>query len=399
MRKVNPSFRREKPEAAKKILLGGLSPAGDMVKTAELQYAVESLRRVFPKAELHVAEAEDGVPACGFPGGVPVEQLRGTIRQYDAFGWIGTPVSGGDLMPGAELLEFAAHHGVPTFVWGIGLERGAAAENGSEELERGGLFSRLAKLAGLAFFRRFGERKLARIRHCMEHGLRICRFAAAADGASLEELRRYQRGVNGTAGADSLLLATAAELPSDEFLIREGRMAAVAFDGKSAIPPAAPALLEKLAEELNLRFLLVADSSEDRSRLEKLRSSVSRGDELIRIDEFRSVEELLGWLGCCELVIGSSFPVILLGLNKLVPALGFGCGRRAEEYLERFRLPHFAAEEPIPERLTARAGVLLEYGEEFQDAALPIREALLEELTAAERALSAALTGSRRRRR
>ena len=67
--------------------------------------------------------------------------------------------------------------------------------------------------------------------------------------------------------------------------------------------------------------------------------------------------------------------------------------------MERFRLPHFAAAEPISERLVARAGLLLEYGEEFQDAALPVREALLEELTAAERALSAALTGNRRRRR
>ena len=104
MRRANPPSRREKPEAAKKILLGGVFPAGDMVKAAELRYAAESLRRVFPKAELHIA-GENGVPAYGFPGGVPVEQLRETIRQYDAFGWIGTPVSGGELMPGAELLE------------------------------------------------------------------------------------------------------------------------------------------------------------------------------------------------------------------------------------------------------------------------------------------------------
>lgn len=101
MRRANPPSRREKPEAAKKILLGGVFPAGDMVKAAELRYAAESLRRVFPKAELHIA-GENGVPAYGFPGGVPVEQLRETIRQYDAFGWIGTPVSGGELMPGAE---------------------------------------------------------------------------------------------------------------------------------------------------------------------------------------------------------------------------------------------------------------------------------------------------------
>ena len=397
MRRANPPSRREKPEAAKKILLGGVFPAGDMVKAAELRYAVESLRRVFPKAELHIA-GENGVPAYGFPGGVPVEQLRETIRQYDAFGWIGTPVSGGELMPGAELLEFASHHGVAAFVWGVGLERGATAESGAER-GRGGVFSRLAKLAGLSFFRRFGERKQARARHCLEHGLRTCRFAAAADAPSLEELRRYQRGVNGIAGADSLLLATSAVLPSDEFLIREGRMAAVAFGGREAIPPGTCALLERMAEELKVRFLLVAESPEGRSRLEKLRSGMARADEVARIGEFHSVEELLGGLGCCDLVIGNSFPVILLGLNKLIPAIGVGCGRRAGEYLERFRLPHFAAAEPISERLVARAGLLLEYGEEFQDAALPVREALLEELTAAERALSAALTGNRRRRR
>ena len=140
MRRANPPSRREKPEAAKKILLGGVFPAGDMVKAAELRYAAESLRRVFPKAELHIA-GENGVPAYGFPGGVPVEQLRETIRQYDAFGWIGTPVSGGELMPGAELLEFASHHGVAAFVWGVGLERGATAESGAER-GRGGVFSR-----------------------------------------------------------------------------------------------------------------------------------------------------------------------------------------------------------------------------------------------------------------
>ena len=66
MRRANPPSRREKPEAAKKILLGGVFPAGDMVKAAELRYAAESLRRVFPKAELHIA-GENGVPAYGFP--------------------------------------------------------------------------------------------------------------------------------------------------------------------------------------------------------------------------------------------------------------------------------------------------------------------------------------------
>ena len=38
MRRANPPSRREKPEAAKKILLGGVFPAGDMVKAAELHY-------------------------------------------------------------------------------------------------------------------------------------------------------------------------------------------------------------------------------------------------------------------------------------------------------------------------------------------------------------------------
>ena len=397
MRKANPPSRREKPEAAKKILLGGVLPAGDVVKAAELRYAVESLRRAFPKAELHVA-GENGVPAYGFPGGAPVEQLRGVIRQYDAFGWIGTPVSGGGLMPGAELLEFASHHGVPAFVWGAGLERGTADEAGPDR-GAGGLFSRLAKLAGFSFFRRFGERKQARIRRCLEHGLRTCRFAAAADAPSLEELRRYQRGVSGTAGADSLLAATSAVLPSDEFLIREGRMVAVAFGGQEAIPPGAGALLARMAEELKVRFLLVPESPEGRSRLEKLCSGIANAREVTHVGEFHSVEELLGGLGCCDLVIGNSFPVILLGLNKLVPAIGVGCGRRAGEFLKRFRLPQFAADEPGVERLIARAGLLLEYGEEFHDAALPVREALLAELAAAERALSTAVSGPRRRRR
>lgn len=397
MRRANPPSRREKPEAAKKILLGGVFPAGDMVKAAELRYAVESMRRAFPKAELHIA-GENGVPAYGFPGGAPVEQLRETIRQYDAFGWIGTPVSGGELMPGAELLEFASHHGVPAFVWGVGLEQGATAETGADR-GKGGVFSRLAKLAGFSFFRRFGERKQARTRHCLEHGLRTCRFAAAADAPSLEELRRYQRGVNGIAGADSLLPATSAVLPSDEFLIREGRMAAVAFDGKSAIPPGTGALLERMAEELKVRFLLVAESPEGRSRLEKLRSGMACAREATHVGDFHSVEELLGALGCCDLVIGNSFPVILFGLNKLTPVLGIGCGRRAGEFLKRFRLPLFTADDLASERLIARAGLLLEYGEEFHDAALPVREALLAELTAAERALSAAVSGPRRRRR
>lgn len=37
-------------------------------------------------------------------------------------------------------------------------------------------------------------------------------------------------------------------------------MAAVAFGGREAIPPGTGALLERMAEELKVRFLLVAES-------------------------------------------------------------------------------------------------------------------------------------------
>ena len=114
-----------------KILLGGVPFGCDNVgDEAILACVVRMLRESVPGAELSVATADPAtgprlgvraVPAFGFAG-TPVAGFAAEAAKHDAYVWCGATGLSDYPHVALRLLELAQQEGVPTFVWGVGMD-------------------------------------------------------------------------------------------------------------------------------------------------------------------------------------------------------------------------------------------------------------------------------------
>jgi hypothetical protein len=114
-----------------KILLGGIPLGCDNIgDEAILAGVVRMMRETVPGVELTVATADPATaallgvevaPPHGFVG-TPVEGVGDLARAHDAYVWCGATGLSDYPRVGLDLLEAAQHVGVPTFVWGVGMD-------------------------------------------------------------------------------------------------------------------------------------------------------------------------------------------------------------------------------------------------------------------------------------
>ncbi|MBO7684178.1 MAG: polysaccharide pyruvyl transferase family protein [Kiritimatiellae bacterium] len=131
-----------------KILLGGIPLGCDNIgDEAIVACVVRMLKASVPGVELLVATADPGtagrlgvgtVPAFGFAG-TPLDGFADAVRRCDAYVWCGATGLSDYPHVALDLLEAAQGEGVPTYVWGVGMD---------DELNP-------------AFFRARGRRRLA----------------------------------------------------------------------------------------------------------------------------------------------------------------------------------------------------------------------------------------------
>ena len=126
--------RFEGSEAGSKplsILLGGIPLGCDNIgDEAIVACVVRMLREDLPDAEFAVATADPAtadllgvrvVPPFGFAG-VPADGFSETVRAFDAYVWCGATGLSDYPHVALDLLEKAQRAGVPTFVWGVGMD-------------------------------------------------------------------------------------------------------------------------------------------------------------------------------------------------------------------------------------------------------------------------------------
>ena len=114
-----------------KILLGGIPLGCDNIgDEAIIACVVRMLKESIPGVELTVATADPGtagrlgvgtVPAFGFAG-TPMDGFAGVVRRHDAYVWCGATGLSDYPDVGLGLLEAAQGAGVPTYVWGVGMD-------------------------------------------------------------------------------------------------------------------------------------------------------------------------------------------------------------------------------------------------------------------------------------
>ena len=113
------------------ILLGGIPLGCDNIgDEAIVACVVRMLREDLPDAEFAVATADPAtadllgvrvVPPFGFAG-VPADGFSEPVRAFDAYVWCGATGLSDYPHVALDLLEKAQRAGVPTFVWGVGMD-------------------------------------------------------------------------------------------------------------------------------------------------------------------------------------------------------------------------------------------------------------------------------------
>ena len=118
-------------EPRKKILLGGIPLGCDNIgDEAILACVVRMLKESMPGVELTVATADPAtkellgvevVPPFGFAGH-GLEGFAEVVRRHDAYVWCGATGLSDYPHMALDLLEMAQGAGVPTFIWGVGMD-------------------------------------------------------------------------------------------------------------------------------------------------------------------------------------------------------------------------------------------------------------------------------------
>ena len=120
-------------EPRKKILLGGIPLGCDNIgDEAILACVVRMLKKSVPGVELTVATADPAtkellglgvevVPPFGFAGH-GLEGFAEVVRRHDAYVWCGATGLSDYPHMALDLLEMAQGAGVPTFIWGVGMD-------------------------------------------------------------------------------------------------------------------------------------------------------------------------------------------------------------------------------------------------------------------------------------
>ncbi|MCR5751134.1 MAG: polysaccharide pyruvyl transferase family protein [Kiritimatiellae bacterium] len=113
-----------------KVLLGGIPLGCDNIgDEAIIACVVKMLKKSLRGAEIAVATADPAtegrlgvavVPPFGFAN-VPMDGFAEVVRRHDAYVWCGATGLSDYPHVALDLLEIAQREGVPTFVWGVGM--------------------------------------------------------------------------------------------------------------------------------------------------------------------------------------------------------------------------------------------------------------------------------------
>ena len=311
-----------------KILLGGIPLGCDNIgDEAIIACVVKMLKTAIPGVELTVATADPAtarlldvavVPPYGFAG-VATDGFAETIRRHDAYVWCGATGLSDYPHVALELLEIAQKVGVPTFIWGVGMDD----ELNPVFFQARGRRRTLLKLCGLVGWyerrlrQRLARRMAAILPHCMGVWLR--------DPESVAMLASLGFPSAGVAADTAILLAPPSPLSSKPHVPTLGlcistQRQVADLDGVKRLIAAVRATgAHVLGIPMNPKT--------DRSLLEQL------GVECIPGTTPEAVAEAAAR---CDVVLSSRLHLLILAANVGTPIMGIARGSKLANWLANF---------------------------------------------------------------
>lgn len=392
-----------------RILLGGVPFGCDNIgDEAILACVVAIFRRLLPDCALTVCTRDQNgtaaklgvatLPAFGFDPDFPAATLAAAAAGHDWFVWAGATGLSDYPETGCALLAAARQAGLRCILWNVGMNdrlNPAFFQMQGKKLRVARL---LQKLTGVNWPRVWEERRLARMRRQIGAMVGACRLVVMRDPLSLEELRRCAPFPDAVSAADSALLQPGCPLDAlpwpttasrERFLAAPIRIA-LCFSAQNPIRDLAglAACMERLCQQLPgaLFVYLPMNPETDPTAGRALQAELSQPERLLLL-RFREPEEVQEAVGACQLAISSRLHLLILSLNRLVPAIGIARGSKVAAFLRSYELPVAGSTDQIDfQKLETESLHLLRDGG-FSARADQVRQRQLAALATAEQVL------------
>ncbi len=315
-----------------KVLLGGIPLGCDNIgDEAILACVVKMLKASLPGVELSVATADPATaawlgvgvePPFGFAG-CGLEGFAETARRHDAYVWCGATGLSDYPHVALDLLARAQDAGVPTFVWGVGMDD----ELNPVFFRAAGKRRALLRLFGLVGW--YERRLRARLARRIARILPRCRGVWVRDPQSAAQLA--ETGFSGAkVAADTAILLEAGRAPA-----------------RPDVPTGAPPVLglcistqRQVADLAGVRGLIDAvresgacvrgipmNPKTDRALLEELGVDCIPGT---------TPEAVAAAAAACDVVLSSRLHLLILAANVGTPILGIARGSKLANWLDNF---------------------------------------------------------------
>ncbi len=393
-----------------KILLGGIPLGCDNIgDEAIINCVIKIVRSLEPSAEIAVATGTiefynehlqvKGVPLYGFDPAYSLQDFDHEVRKYDLYIWAGATGLSDYPDLACDLLSIAQKNQVRTVIWNVGMNN----TFNPAFFKLGGRKRRLCDalkflIPNLA--ERWENILIKRIRDKIANVAGNCDFICLRDADSLEALRLCAPFRQAQVGADSALLQEAAspeDLPWASTLDRqrfEGAKLKIALCISAQTPindhQSFANWLDRILEEIPdlLIVALPMNPLTDHDLMLKIKALMKHQDGFLSLN-FPPPEQVQYLVGECSLVISSRLHLIILGLNKQVPAIGIERGSKVATFLAPFQLKCCGSTGQIDyEALTIQTKALLNDQNEFRMRAKKVRNEMLERLEKVKKELS-----------
>ena len=312
-----------------KILLGGIPLGCDNIgDEAIIACVVKMLKESIPGVQLTVATADPAtaarlgvnvVPVFGFLD-VGFHGFSEEVRRHDAYVWCGATGLSDYPHVALELLEIAQREGVPTFVWGVGMDD----ELNPVFFKVAGKRRFLLRCLGLVGWY---ERHLrARLARRLARVLPRCRGVWLRDPQSAAMLASMGFPDAGIAADTAILLSGRAVVPRPPhtpptlgLCISTQRQVADLDGVRRLIAAVRAADARVLGIPMNVKT--------DRALLEKLGVACIPGT---------TPEAVVEEAAACDVVLSSRLHLLILAANAGTPGLGIARGSKLANWLSNF---------------------------------------------------------------
>ncbi len=330
-----------------KILLGGVPLGCDNIgDEAIVGCVVELLRRLVPDPGITVCTRDrkgtaarldvEAAPLYGFGSDPDLRGFADQLRHHDVYIWFGATGLSDYPETALRLLKTARRSGVPSIVWGVGMNSELNPAFYRASGKRRKLLDALSPwhtpdltAAYEKFLRRRTERHIRR-------ELSACALVMLRDAPSLDEVRAC--GVtNAEVGADTAILQTAAAAPPLPEMPDAARIGfCVSEQSVVSDLDGVVKLWDELLTAPDRRLMLIPMNPVTDKRLMLQLAVRSRHPERIECFESSDPADVQACAAQCRVLVSSRLHLLILGANAGTPGIGIERGSKIANWLANF---------------------------------------------------------------